>query len=167
MRRGLPVTKKPQWSWLKNPLVWVVFVLVAASWDTSYQGRVGQAKTQYHDAMGLVSSQRASCLRGMSNTFTNMEGWYTAYRARLATAEKLHEGPNGVDSISARSYLALAVNQMTRVDAKHSLRWPNPLRVGEKGPFTHPLGYGTFSCESAFPLPKGPHHVSFFQLTGS
>lgn len=125
---------------LRQPLFWLSLIFLLTVWSVGH----GAARS-------VVDSQRAGCVRAMQSNFIQIEFSYTAYYARLKTAREQGEPADGPDNVAARSYLALAKNMMKRVDAAHSLQWPNPL--SEKGPYTHPLGYGTFKCNKAYPDP--------------
>lgn len=123
-----------------RPTVLIVIFFFGVAMANSYSGR-----------QQLVDSQRHNCHSGLPITFSDMESWYGAHLARLADAAAKHEGVDGVDRQAASTYLSDVTAKMTRVDRVHSLVWPDPRNRGAHGPYTHPLGYGHFSCESAYP----------------
>lgn len=129
---------------LDHPEVIVVFLVLLALWAQSFYGR-----------QAVVQSTQLGCQRGMLDRFGDLENWYGAYLRARHTAEQQHEvmrGPGaGVDAAAAQTYLATLKDKMRRVDASHSLIWPDPRVPGAQGPYAHPLGLGTFSCLRAFP----------------
>lgn len=130
-----------------HPSFVVVVLLMAAFWAQGYSFR--------EDG---VTAARAQCQRGQANTHDTLEFDYAAYIARSNAAMVAHEGPQGVDSLAAASYLVVVRDYMRRTDSQESLVWPDPRVSGVHGPFRHPLGLGHFSCIQANPKPS-PFHI--------
>jgi hypothetical protein len=126
-----------------HPSVLVILALVLLVWDQSYHGR-----------LGVVHAQRAQCVSGVRERFALMEAWYGAAQARQRDASRRHEAAGGADWVAAGTYMDYVRQAMLRATPRFSLTWPDPVAPGVRGPFTHPLGLGHYSCTAAFPAPS-------------